>query len=147
MIRTSCDPNFLKTALKNNDTTSGLCALNTPKVYTQTGEPRVHPLYDPFLVKDAWNERSWHSARKALQAARIADNAVREAYRYLDWTRQQGESVRMWTRKAVAAVEEEIPGSRDDDLLWKARGMGEIPAHVSPLLDEFQGRVKSPHWF
>lgn len=61
------------------------CAPALPPIYVGFNT-RPHPLTDPFMASDAWNERSWHSMRKALNAAKIADNAVREGYRYLQWS-------------------------------------------------------------
>lgn len=46
--------------------------------------------------------------RKALNAARVADNAVKEAFRYKQWSKDRGKMLEAYAEKALAAFEKEV---------------------------------------
>ncbi|CAD7968584.1 unnamed protein product [Amoebophrya sp. A25] len=102
---------------RNNCTEDNLnCTPATPGIVisaadlaTGGGPANKNPSLHPLFMKDAWNERSWHSMRKALNAARIADNAVREGYRYLQWSRDRSAMLEQYAQKALDMSAKELP--------------------------------------
>jgi len=121
------------------------------------GSGNQNPAYRPLFAKDAWNERSWHSMRKALNAARVADNAVKEAFRYKQWSKDRGKMLEAYAEKALAAFEKEVKPSVGfgGDLALRVPGAGngvgsargEPPPLPEGAFADYQGLMKTAHWF
>lgn len=161
MIRNNCDDQTM------------ICRPALPKVYGSIypDGTRPHPTFEPILIKDAWNERSWHSMRKALNASKIADNAVKDAYRFLQWSEDRGSLVERFVKQALNSLDQEIPVDNRDGMVRDSAGrprfwfpnpvLSELgfvsdreatagspfPDDMLPPMGEFIGKIKSPHWF
>merc|ERR1712150_51541 len=99
-----------------------------------------------------------------------------EAYRYLQWSKDRAQALQKYADQAVAEIDKEIPtdtrtGIEHDDLgratYWFQNPIMSLegatsghppedyqptigspyPEDLMPPLGEFQGIVKSPHWF
>ncbi|CAD7938687.1 unnamed protein product [Amoebophrya sp. A120] len=147
--------------LRNNCTEDNLhCTPAIPNIITNPadiptgGKGNKHPIRNPLFAKDAWNEREWHSMRKALNAARIADNAVREAYRYAQWSRDRSGMVKQYARKALETFDQEFGPPEREMLTGSAASSLQTFGQAAPLqvhsnvMPEFQtAGIRTAHWF